>query len=76
MTKKSQRRLRPSEHLQDDAEYVSTWARDLVATIGKRKARAILEDYRAIADNKRLAKRDRDIAAERVQVLESLIVTT
>jgi len=48
----------------------------LVATIGKRKARAILEDYRAIADNKRLAKRDRDIAAERVQVLESLIVTT
>lgn len=54
----------------DAPEYIEAWARDLVAAAGKREARTILADYRALANNKRLAKADRDIAADRVKALE------
>jgi len=54
-------------------EYVEAWARDLIAAIGKGEARRILVDYRALADNKRLAKVDRETAAERVEALDSLL---
>ena len=57
----------------DSPEYVQAWARDLVDAIGKREARTILADYKAISENKRLAKRDREIAAERANALESLL---
>jgi len=57
----------------DAPEYVLAWARDLVDAIGKREARTILADYKAISENKRLAKRDREIAAERVNALKSLL---
>ena len=45
--------------------YVKAWARDLVAAAGKREARRILDDYKAIARNKELPKADRDIAVLR-----------
>lgn len=51
-------------------EYVEAWARDLIAAIGKGEARRILVDYRALADNKRLARADRETAAERVKALD------
>ena len=57
----------------DSPEYVQAWARDIVEAVGKREARTILEDYQALANNKRLAKADRDIAAERVKALEKLL---
>ena len=57
----------------DSPDYVATWARDLVAAVGKREARRILADYTSIADNKRLAKQDRNVAAERAKALERLL---
>ena len=57
----------------DSPEYTAAWARDIVAAVGKREARKILGDYEALAANKRLAKADRDIAAERVDALENLL---
>lgn len=57
----------------DSPEYVLAWARDLVDAVGNREARTILADYQALAANKRLAKADRDIAAERVKALEKLL---
>ena len=57
----------------DTPEYITAWARDIVATVGKREARTILADYQALANNRRLAKADRDIAAERVKALEKLL---
>ena len=57
----------------DSPEYVLAWARDLVATIGKREARTILADYKALAGNQRLAKADRETAAKRVKALKSLL---
>ena len=57
----------------DSPKYVETWARDIVAAVGKREARKILADYRALADNKRLAKADRETATERVRALEKLL---
>lgn len=57
----------------DSPEYVAAWARDLETAVGKRELRKILADYKAIAENKRLAKRDRDVAAERVKALERIL---
>jgi len=54
-------------------EYTAAWARDIVGAVGKREARKILADYQALAANKRLAKTDRDIAAERVKALEKIL---
>ena len=54
-------------------QYIEKWAADLVATVGKREARGILSDYKALADNKRLAKADREVAAERVKALKKLL---
>ena len=50
-------------------EYVKAWARDLVVAVGNREARRILDDYKVISGDKRLAKADRDIAARRVRIL-------
>ena len=57
----------------DSPDYIEKWARDLVAAVGKREARRILADYRGIADNERLARRDREVAAERAEALEELL---
>lgn len=57
----------------DAPEYVETWARDIVAAIGKREARKLLADYEALAGNKRLAKADRDVSTERVKALKKLL---
>lgn len=57
----------------DSPEYVQTWARDIVATVGKREARTLLAHYEALAGNKRLAKADRDVSTERVKALKKLL---
>ena len=57
----------------DDPEYVRQWAKDLVAAIGKREARTILERYRAFASNKRLSKYDRAVAEQRAKILGELL---
>ena len=57
----------------EDPEYVRQWASDLVAAVDKRRARIVLEDYRALASDRRLAKRDRDIAAQRASILGRLL---
>jgi len=72
-TKKHSSKLPQS--LPDDPQYVEKWACELVAAIGKRKARAILEDYRALAEDKKIAGRDRAVSAQRVEILEKLLVT-
>ena len=57
----------------DSAEYVTAWARDIVVTVGKREARKILADYKALADDPKVTKHGRAVAAERAEVLESLL---
>jgi len=57
----------------DDPEYVQQWARDLVGAVGKCEARRLMEDYQALADDKKLAKRDRAIAAQRAEILPGLL---
>ncbi len=57
----------------ESLEYVKAWARDLVAAVGKREARRLLDDYKAISSNKRVAKADRDIAARRARILSRLL---
>ena len=59
----------------EDIEYVEKWAGELVAAIGKRKARLILDDYKAIAANTRLSKRDCEAAAQRQKALAKICVT-
>ena len=67
------RRPRHHEIDPDDPGYVQMWARDILAAVGKRQARVILDDYRALAGNKRLAKRDREKAAERAKALRKVL---
>ena len=57
----------------DDPEYVRSWAKALVAAVGKRQARAVLEDYRALASRKRLDKYSREVAAQRAKILKELL---
>jgi hypothetical protein len=57
----------------DSPEYVEKWARELIAAAGKRQARTILGDYRALAENPRLAKYDRDVAEQRARILSGLL---
>jgi len=63
----------PSKKPPEEPEYVEYWARELVKAAGKRDARRILEDYRAIARNPRVSKRDRDIAKQRVKILAKIL---
>ena len=57
----------------DDPAYVASWARQLVAAVGKREARRIMEGYGALAANRRLAKLDRDTARQRAEALAALL---
>ncbi len=57
----------------DSPEYVAAWARDLIAAIGKRNARLILGDYKARADDPKVTKHGRAVAAERAEILERLL---
>ena len=57
----------------DAPECVHAWARNILAAVGKRQTRAILGDYEAIAGNTRLAKRDREKAAERAKALRKVL---
>lgn len=57
----------------DSPEYVEAWARDLIAAVGKREARKILADYQALADDPKVTKHGRTVAAERAEVLERLL---
>lgn len=66
-------RKKPAQDAAESLEYVKAWASDLVAAVGKREARRILDDYKAISGNKRLAKADRDIAARRARILSRLL---
>ncbi len=66
---------RPRSHQipPESPEYTAAWARDLIASIGKRQARQILADYRARADDPEVTKHGRDVAAERAETLERLL---
>ena len=57
----------------DSPEYIEAWARDIVATVGKREARLILADYRERADDPKVTKHGRAVAAERAETLERLL---
>lgn len=72
MAAKKRPRKRP-EKPPDDPEYVAQWARDLVAAIGNRRARKRLASYRALAEDEKLAKRDRAVAAQRTEALAGLL---
>ncbi len=65
--------VRSHETLPDSLQYVEKWARDIVAVVGKREARRLLEDYRTIASNRRLPATDRENAIQRVNCLEKLL---
>lgn len=54
----------------DDDE---TWARDLVAAVGKRHARKALDDYERLAADRRLTKSDRAIARKQAKALAELL---
>jgi hypothetical protein len=66
---------RPKSHdiAPDSPQYVEIWARDLVAAVGKREARTILADYKAIAEDPKVTKHGRNAAAERAEALERLL---
>jgi len=66
-------RVRSHEIASDDQQYTETWARDILAAVGKREARRILADYRKIADDPRVRKKSREIAKERADNLEESI---
>ena len=72
MATKKRPKKRP-EKPPDDPEYVAQWARDIVVAVGKRQARKRLASYRALAEDKKLAKRDRAVAAQRAEALASLL---
>lgn len=63
----------PFEVAPDGPGYVETWARQLVAAIGKREARLILADYKRLSADKRLSKADRQVAAERAKWLRLMV---
>ena len=50
---------------------IESWARQLVAAVGKQKARVILSDYRAISESRRSTKSDRKLADQRIQALSN-----
>ena len=58
---------------QDAPNYLAEWAEALLATAGRREARRILADYKAIAGDPKTTKHGREIAEERIKVLERLI---
>jgi len=47
--------------------------RKLLAAVGKRQTRKVLASYQALADDAKLAKRDRAVAAQRVEALTGLL---
>ena len=57
----------------DAPQYVQAWARDIIAAVGKRQARRILADYRAIAADPKVTKHGRAIAAQRAKILGKLL---
>lgn len=57
----------------DEPGYVEAWAADILAAVGKNEARKLLGDYRAISENKRLNKTDREISKARFQALKKLL---
>ena len=66
------RQQTPTQKPPDDPEYVRQWAKDLVAAIGKRQGRLILEDYRGLAKDPKVSKHGREIAAQRARILAKL----
>jgi len=66
---------RPRSHdvRPDSPQYVEAWAVDLIAAIGKRRAWLTLDDYRARADDPKVTKHGRAVAAERAEILERLL---
>jgi hypothetical protein len=59
--------------LADTPEYLAKWSRELVRAAGKRDARLVLADYRAIANNKSLGDDDRRIARRRAKAIERFL---
>ena len=59
---------RPQDSI-ESPEYVDRWAKELIRAAGKRDARSLFEDYKRLAADKRLAKYDRDVAAQRARIL-------
>jgi hypothetical protein len=57
----------------DNSDDLDRWARELVRAAGKRQARGVLEDYRAIAADMKVTKTGRDIAAQRAKTLAKLL---
>ena len=67
------RKTETADSLADTPEYLVAWAKSVVKEAGKREARLVLADYKAIAANRRLAKEDREIAAGRAKALERFL---
>lgn len=57
----------------DSPKYVEAWARELIATAGKREARKVLAHYQALADDPKVTRHGREVAAERAEILEKLL---
>ena len=56
---------------QDDSCDDLNWARQIIAAVGKREARRILDDYVAIYENPRVPKKDREVAENRADALRT-----
>ena len=57
----------------EDSDYVRQWAKSLVSAVGKRLARTVLEDYKALASDEALDKYSREAAAQRAKSLKDLL---
>lgn len=62
-----------SQNAIESPEYVEQWAQDIITFAGKREARRLLEGYKGIASDKRVAKYDRDVAAQRARILKKYL---
>ena len=52
---------------------VEAWAAELVAAVGKRQARKVLDDYQRLAADKQLSAFDRAVAKQRGRILAKLL---
>ena len=62
-----------SQKSPEDREYLTKWAKDLVAAIGKRQAQTVLDDYRAILKDRKTTKYGKEEAAARVSAIETAL---
>jgi hypothetical protein len=69
----SKKRRAQHQENPETPESVEAWARDLIAAISKRQARAVLDDFLRLAADTQLSALDRAIARQRAKILSDFL---